>query len=98
MAAAVILEFDGVDAAQYEAVNSKLGIDMVSGKGDWPDGLRSHVAGTTDGGGLVVAEVWDSPAAQEAFMGSRLGAALAEVGLPAPVRVTWVDLLAHRTF
>jgi len=97
MAAAVILEFEGVDGSQYEAVNSKLGIDMASGKGDWPAGMRSHVAGTTDSGGLVVAEVWDSQDAQGAFMESRLGAALAEVGLPAPARVTWVELLAHHT-
>lgn len=97
MAAAVILEFEGVGSSQYEAVNAKLGIDPVSGKGDWPAGLRSHVAGTTDGGGLVVAEVWDSQEAQAAFMEGRLGAALGEVGVPAPVRVTWVELLAHHT-
>jgi hypothetical protein len=59
--------------------------------------MRSHVAGTTEAGGLVVAEVWDSQDAQGAWMESRLGAALAEVGVPAPVRVTWVELLAHHT-
>lgn len=97
MAVALILEFEGVDRSHYEAVNSNLGIDMATGAGDWPAGLRSHVAGTTDAGGLVVAEVWDSQAAQGAFMEARLGAALREAGVAAPARMTWGELLAHHT-
>jgi len=97
MANAVILEFEGVGKKEYEAVNKELGIDMASGKGDWPDGMKAHVGGLTDSGGLVVMEVWDSQDAQAAFMGGRLGAALGKVGVPAPVRVTWVDVMAdHR--
>ncbi len=97
MAAAVILEFEGVDRTAYEAVNAKLGIDSKTGEGDWPTGMRSHVGATTDAGGLVVMEVWDSQEAQADFMNGRLGAALGDVGVPAPVRVTWVDVLAHHT-
>ncbi len=97
MAAGVVLEFQGVDASQYEAVNKKLGIDMKTGKGDWPAGMLSHAGGLTDDGGLVVMEVWESQEAQGKFMESRLGAALQEVGVPAPSRVTWVDLIAYHT-
>lgn len=97
MAAAIILEFEGVDKGMYEAVNSKLGIDPSTGKGDWPAGMQSHSAGTTDDGGLVVIEVWDSREKQGAFMTSRLGAAIADSGVPAPVRITWIDVLAQHT-
>jgi hypothetical protein len=95
MAAAIILEFEGVDRDMYEAVNSKLGIDMASGAGDWPAGMQTHLAGTTDDGGLVVVEVWESREKQAAFMTSRLGAAIADSGVPAPVRITWIDVLAQ---
>ncbi len=97
MAAGVVLEFQGVDASQYNAVNKKLGLDPATGKGDWPAGLLSHAGGPTGDGGFAVMEVWDSQEAQGKFMESRLGAALQEVGVPAPSRVTWVDLIAYHT-
>jgi hypothetical protein len=93
MAYAIVLEFGGVTRAQYNAVNEKLGIDMASGTGDFPTGLVSHAAGPVAGGWLV-SENWESKAAQEAFMHSRLGAALAAVGVPAPIRVTDSELLS----
>ncbi len=97
MAEAVIIEFDGVDRRQYDAVNEKLGIDLAAGTGDWPEGLSSHVAGETAGGGFVVMEVWDSQKSQEGWIGGRLGVALGEVGVPAPVRVSWMNVVGeHR--
>jgi hypothetical protein len=42
-----------------------------------------------------VAEVWSSRADQDAFMSSRLGAALAAGGIAGPPRVRWVPLLAY---
>jgi hypothetical protein len=97
MTVGLILEFQGVDQSQYDAVNGKLGIDPKSGKGDWPAGILSHVGATTDDGGLVVIELWDSKDSQESFMNGRLGKALGEVGVPAPVRVTWFDVIAQHT-
>ncbi len=95
MAEALILEFDGVTLAEYEAVNSRLGIDMASGSGDWPDGLTYH-AGAAKAGGWVVFEVWESKAAQERFMADRLGRALAEGGISGPpARAEWLELAAH---
>jgi len=95
MPAAVTLEFEGVTEKEYQAVNQKLGLDPKTGKGDWPTGMINHMAGHTDDGGFFVTEVWESQEAQAAFMESRLGAALAEAGVPTPVRVTWINVVAH---
>ena len=97
MAAGLIIEFQGVDRGIYDAVNSQLGIDMEAGEGDWPDGLLSHAAGPAEDGGFVVLEVWESQAAQNKFMETRLGPALHAGGAPAPTRITWVNLLAYHT-
>jgi hypothetical protein len=97
MSAALILEFKGVTKAQYDAVNKKLGIDPNTGQGDWPAGLLSHVGGTSDDGGFMVTEIWDSQDAQAAFMQSRLGPALGEVGVPDPTRVAWFDVIGYHT-
>jgi hypothetical protein len=97
MSDAIILEFKGVSADQYAAVNKILGIDPVTGEGDWPAGLLSHVGATGAGGDLVVVEVWDSQESQGAFMATRLGPALGQVGLPEPARAEWFSLLAHHS-
>ena len=94
MPEALILEFTGVSEAEYAAVNKYLGIDMQTGQGDWPAGLLSHTAGEADDGTFIVLEVWSSRADQDAFMTSRLGAALAAGGVTAPPRVRWVPLVA----
>jgi hypothetical protein len=96
MAAAVILEFEGVTTKEYGAVNEALGIDMGTGQGDWPDGLMTHSAGVNDDGRLVVMEVWDTPEHQAKFMEERLGQALARGGITGPPSsVTWIELVAH---
>lgn len=81
----VVIRFEGVSEADYWSVNDKLGIKR-DGSGDWPKGILAHTAGATSDG-WVVAERWSSKAAQEAFMGARLGAAMAAAGIPAPVQV-----------
>jgi hypothetical protein len=97
MVAELILEFDGVTAAQYHAVNEELGIDPESGEGDWPKGLLIHAAGLNAQGQLVVTEVWDSVEQQEEFMHGRLGEALGKSGIAdPPSSVTWIELIAHR--
>jgi hypothetical protein len=95
MSEAVILEFSGVSAEQYQAVNKVLGIDYATGAGDWPDGLLTHTGATTAGGGLLVFEVWDNQASQQAFMSSRLGPALGQNEMPAPSRLEWLSVEGH---
>ena len=77
-------------------VNDKLGFDMNRGQVDWPAGIMSHGAGPI-AGGWVVSEVWESKAAQEAWMANELGPALAAVGVAAPVRVMEIDLVSYHT-
>lgn len=95
MAYGIVLVFEGVGEDKYWAVNDKLGIGR-DGSGDWPKGMRSHTGGPTSSG-WIVTEVWDSKADQEAFMASRLGAALGAVGLPEPSQVIESDLVNYQT-
>lgn len=94
MSEVLVLEFKGVNAAQYREVNAILGLDTVTGEGDWPAGMTSHTGAASEDG-LLVVEVWESQEAQAAFMGSRLGPALGQVGLPEPVRAEWLSLEGH---
>jgi len=96
MTAMLRLEFDGVTKKEYDAVSKELGIDMETGKGDWPDGLVTHSAGLDDDGHLVVIEVWDTPQHQATFMETRLGEALEKGGVTnPPSSITWIELVAH---
>jgi hypothetical protein len=97
MSYAIVIAFEGVTEADYWAVNATLGINP-DGTGDWPEGLRSHAAGPTDSGGWLVIEKWESKAAQEAFMGGRLGAAIASAGLPAPSHIIATDTIQDKHF
>jgi hypothetical protein len=93
MAEALILEFEGPTAEQYAGVNKALGIDPETGEGDWPDGLLDHTGAF--GEHLVVFELWESKDKQAAFMESKLGPALGQVGLPEPSRVEWMTVHGH---
>lgn len=94
MAEALILEFDGVTADQYDQINQTLGIDMEAGSGDWPDGMLDHTAAS--GERFVVFELWESQDAQKAFMESRLGPALGKHGVPEPSRAEWMTVAGHQ--
>ena len=91
MSEVFVLEFSGVTEDHYQAVNKILNVDQATGEGDWPEGLHSHV-GAVGGDKLIVVEVWESQEAQAAFMQSRLGPALGEVGVPQPTRMEWLSL------
>lgn len=91
MADVLVLEFSTPDAmALYLKVNGILGVSP-DGSGDWPSPLAHHVAANI-GDKLIVLEVWDSKAAQEEFMQSRLGPALHQAEAPQPARVEWFAL------
>lgn len=92
MAFGIVLVFEGVSEKQYWAVNERLGINR-DGSGDWPAGMITHTGGPHGATGWVVGEVWESKAAHEKFMADRLGAALAAVGVPAPVQVIESELI-----
>jgi hypothetical protein len=90
MAEAIILEFDG-DPNIYHRVNKILGISFDDSD-NWPDGLVTHVGASQGAKSLLVFEVWESQAKQEAFMQERLGPALSEANAPAPRRVEWFSV------
>ncbi|MBV9593689.1 MAG: hypothetical protein JO147_07845 [Actinobacteria bacterium] len=78
-------------------MNKILGWDGTPDAEHWPAGMLSHVAGEA-GDKLVVVEVWQSQADQEAFMQSQLGPAFAEAQVPQPTRIEWFANVAdvHR--
>jgi len=90
MSYGIVLVFDGVTEQDYWSVSDKLGIDQDD-TANWPEGIVFHTAGPTAGGGWMVIELWESKAAQEAFMASRLGAALAAAGVKPPSQVIETD-------
>ena len=96
MAELLVLEFTTSEAAAlYQNVNGQLGVDAATGKGDWPPGILSHVAGL-DGSSFIVVEVWESRAANEKFFADRLGPALGKAGAPDPSRIQWFSLLGEK--
>lgn len=93
MAELLVLEFSTADAAAiYKKVSGILGVDPATGKGDWPEGLLTHVAGVSGTDALVVVETWESKEAQEKLLADRLGAALGQAGAPQPSRMQWFTL------
>jgi hypothetical protein len=58
MAELLILEFEGVSEADLCRVSALLGIDVDTGKGDWPAGQITHFAALGEGGRGFVAESW----------------------------------------
>ncbi len=93
MAELLILEFDGVTESEYRTVTAALGIDPDTGKGDWPVGLITHIAGMGEAGHAFIVESWTSREAQAEFMQNRLAPAQAEGGVTATPKVTWTTLL-----
>lgn len=55
--------------------------------------MLSHVVGESDDN-LVVVEVWQSQADQEAFMQSQLGPAFEQAQVPKPSRIEWFTKVA----
>jgi hypothetical protein len=97
VAIALTVEFEGQTREQYEAVGKQLGIDLIGGRGDWPDGLLSHAAGATSRGWSVM-EVWAARPQQERFLRDRLRPALEQAGIEGPpAREEWLELVSYHT-
>lgn len=86
MAIGFVLQFSGVGIKGYDDAmkNLELASPGVTGvDNEWPDGIISHVAGSTESGRCVV-DIWESQEKFDAFMHSRLGPAMGKAGLPEP--------------
>ena len=87
MAVGLVMQFrgGGVGPDQYEAVMNQLGLPLGDVGGDWPEGIISHAAGSTQDGTWIVVDVWQSQEHFDRFLASRLGPAFqAAGGLPQP--------------
>ena len=93
MAIAFVMQFSDVGIDGYNDVMKNLELESRGVKGvenEWPAGIISHVAGTTEQGWCVV-DVWESQEKFDAFMQRRLGPAMGKAGLPEP-QVTAVEV------
>ncbi len=74
----MIMDIEGATAEQYDRVDELLGGLTPENA---PAGLISHAAAVTDSG-FMVADVWESAEDLQRFFDEKLGAAIAEAGLP----------------
>jgi hypothetical protein len=74
MPVAVKQQFDQFTQSTYDAVNEHMGVADSP-----PEGLIVHTAGTPDGKGFLVYDVWESQEAFERFRDERLLPAVREV-------------------
>jgi heme-degrading monooxygenase HmoA len=74
----MIMDIEGATAEQYDGVDELLGGLTPENA---PAGLISHAAAVTDTG-VMVADVWESAEDLQRFFDEKLGAAIAEAGLP----------------
>jgi hypothetical protein len=88
MAIAMFMEWDGVTAAQYDAVRA-----LVNWEGEPPTGGILHVATATDAG-LRIADVWESAESFQTFVEQRLMPGVKSLGLPGEPRVEILSLHA----
>jgi len=75
MAVGIVFDGVGVTQAQYEQV-----LHQVSPDDALAPGMLHHVAGTVEGG-IVVVELWESQEALNTFFTEKLGAALQAAGI-----------------
>ena len=73
----MILDVEGGTAEQYDRADALLGTTAENA----PPGLISHAAAITDSG-LLVADVWESAEDLQRFFEEKLGAAIAQSGVP----------------
>src|SRR3954447_19116765 len=85
MAKAIIMDFAGGTADQYDRV-----IDRMDLEGKVPPGAVFHAAGPTDDGWRVI-DVWDDMDAFQQFADTKIGPLSQAEGLPEP-RLQFMDV------
>ena len=88
MAQIMKMRWEGVTPEQYDALRP-----IARWETEPPDGLHFHVAWFRDGG-IVVMDVWESSAHFDDFMQSRLGPAIAQIGVEGQPEMKWMDAYA----
>jgi len=93
MAIGIQMDFPGATLAQYDEVIKRMG--FRSG-GPGASGALFHWVAKTDDG-LRVVDVWESREQFEKFSADKIGPITAQVGIPAPPRVTFIELHNYLT-
>ena len=93
MAIAVIVEFPGATAEQYDQVIAKLGLRPG---GPAMPGQLSHWVSVTDGGTRIT-DVWESRDSFEMFAEKKMVPAVTEVGVPGPPKIEFCDVYNYFT-
>ena len=93
MAVAVVTDFNGATAEQYDQVIAKMGF---SPGGQGARGGLFHWCTVTDRG-LRTTDVWESREQYEAFANDQIGPLTMEVGIPEPPQVTFYDVHSYLT-
>ncbi len=78
MAVGFLFEVPGGTTEMYD--QAMLDLNVLENR---PPGLLSHTAGPMDGGWRVI-DVWENDESFQHFVATRLGPALAKVGMPEP--------------
>jgi hypothetical protein len=93
VAIAVVVEFPGATAEQYDQVIAKLGLTPV---GAATPGQLSHWVNITDEGTRIT-DVWESRETFEKFAQERMVPAVTEVGVPGPPKMTFYNVYNYFT-
>jgi hypothetical protein len=93
MAVAVLMEFAGATLEQYEQVIAKMGFSP--GGAGAPGGLFHWVRQTDDG--IHITDVWESREQFDQFARERIGPYTAEVGIPNPPEISYLDVHNYLT-
>jgi hypothetical protein len=88
MAVAAVLDFDGATLEQYDEVMKRMNF---SPGGPGAPGGMFHWCAATDTG-VRITDVWESQEHFEAFANDHIGPITAQVGVPAPPKVTVVPV------
>lgn len=90
MAVMMHMQWDGISAAEYDAVRK-----VVDWEGNPPPGGLFHVAAVNNDG-IAITDVWESAEAFEAFAHDRLMPGVMQVGITTQPRVEMAP--AHAVF
>ena len=82
MSEVIMIHMEGITPSQYDSLR-----ELVRWDTDVPEGMRIHIA-TFDDGVLRMTDIWDSAEQYGTFAQTRIGPALAELGITGQPQAT----------
>jgi hypothetical protein len=93
MTVAVVVEFPGATAEQYDKVIARLGLTP---RGAAMPGQLSHWVSVTDEGTRIT-DLWESRETFDRFAEEKMVPAVTEVGVPGPPKIAFYDVYNYLT-